>query len=113
MRSLKRPQTMATRMPAPSTVPVNELAALKLVDMVSASSGRLARSSGVWSIGRRTRSVDGGQSSRPSSRWPMRSRLVRRYSMFSGLGADCSGTRSVISRPKPSMPPYLAGLLVM
>ena len=33
--------------------------------------------------------------------------------MFSGLGAVTDGTRSTISRPKPSRPPYLAGLLVM
>src|ERR1700733_9181753 len=33
--------------------------------------------------------------------------------MFSGLAASCSGTRSVMSRPKPSRPPYLTGLLVM
>ncbi len=33
--------------------------------------------------------------------------------MFSGLGAVTDGTRSVMSRPKPSRPPYLAGLLVM
>ena len=33
--------------------------------------------------------------------------------MFSGLGTVSSGTRSTISRPKPSRPPRLAGLLVM
>ena len=33
--------------------------------------------------------------------------------MFSGLAEVCSGTRSVMSRPKPSSPPYLTGLLVM
>ena len=44
---------------------------------------------------------------------PSRSRLVRRYSMFSGLGDGSRGTRSMMSRPKPSRPPYLIGLLVM
>ena len=43
----------------------------------------------------------------------MRSRLVRRYWRFSGLGSDWSGTRPVISSPKPSRPPYFDGLLVM
>src|SRR5580698_3897021 len=52
-------------------------------------------------------------SSRPCRRWPMRSRFVRRYAMFSGLADVCRGTRSVMSRPKPSRPPYLTGLLVM
>ena len=32
--------------------------------------------------------------------------------MFWGLGSTSSGTRSTISRPNPSRPPYLAGLLV-
>src|ERR1035441_96828 len=33
--------------------------------------------------------------------------------MFSGLGVSCKGMRSVMSKPKPSRPPYLAGLFVM
>jgi hypothetical protein len=33
--------------------------------------------------------------------------------MFSGLAATIVGIRSVISRPKPSRPPYFDGLLVM
>ena len=33
--------------------------------------------------------------------------------MFSGFGADSSGTRSLISSPKPSRPPYFDGLFVM
>ena len=51
---------------------------------------------------------------RPTSRrWPMLLLLGRGGSArFSGFGADRRGTRSTISRPKPSSPPYLAGLLV-
>ena len=33
--------------------------------------------------------------------------------MFSGLGGWSEGTRSTMSRPKPSRPPYFMGLLVM
>merc|ERR1719453_2947263 len=44
---------------------------------------------------------------------PIRSTFVRRYSIFSGLGVVCEGTRSTMRSPYPASPVNFFGLFDM